>query len=96
MKMTAVHDFTEPDPGRGYSISNVAARTSLSRRTIEYALARGELVGYRKGRRVVVFERDLTRWLLSFEPTTVTASSTSQDASAVEPEAHANEIRAAQ
>lgn len=48
--MTEVHGFMEPDPGCGYSISNVAARTSLSRRTIEYALARGELVGYRKGR----------------------------------------------
>ncbi len=72
MKMTAVHDSTDPDPGRGYSISNVAARTSLSRRTIEYALARNELVGYRKGRRVVVFERDLVRWLRSFERATVT------------------------
>lgn len=72
MKMNEVHDSTGPDPGRGYSISNVAARTSLSRRTIEYALASGELVGYRKGRRVVVFERDLVRWLLSFEKAAVT------------------------
>ncbi|OHU53438.1 hypothetical protein BKG81_06460 [Mycobacteroides chelonae] len=72
MKMTEVQGFTEPDPGRGYSISNVAVRTSLSRRTIEYSLAKGELVGYRKGRRVVVFERDLIRWLGSFEKVKVT------------------------
>ncbi|TDZ77381.1 hypothetical protein DE4585_04775 [Mycobacteroides salmoniphilum] len=95
MKMTEVHDFIDSDPGRGYSISNVAAHTSLSRRTIEYALAKGELVGYRKGRRVVIFQRDLTRWqLLHFEPTTVTVSST--DTSAAEAGVHTNEIRAAQ
>ncbi|MBN7300444.1 helix-turn-helix domain-containing protein [Mycobacteroides abscessus subsp. bolletii] len=96
-EMTEVHDFTDSDPGRGYSISKVAAHTSLSRRTIEYALAKGELVGYRKGRRVVIFERDLTRWLLlHFEPTTVTASFTSQGKAAVEAGVRADEITAAQ
>lgn len=56
--------------GRGLSRREVAARVGVSERTVRYAVARGDLVAHRCGARVIVWERDLERWVDGFEKVT--------------------------
>lgn len=48
--------------GRGFSMRDVAVETSLCLRTVKTLIASGDLVAYRVGKRVIVWERDLEAW----------------------------------
>ncbi|WP_371666747.1 helix-turn-helix domain-containing protein [Mycobacteroides abscessus] len=57
------------------SILSLAQAVELSTfcdRTLRSAISDGELMAYRRGRRIVIWEHDLLAWLRSFEKVKVT------------------------
>jgi hypothetical protein len=52
---------------RVLSIVQAVERSTFSDRTIRAAIASGELMAYRRRRRIIIWERDLIRWLRSFD-----------------------------
>ncbi|SII74986.1 Uncharacterised protein [Mycobacteroides abscessus subsp. abscessus] len=60
------------DSGGVLSLAQAVERSTFSDRTLRSAISDGELVAYRRGRRIIIWERDLIRWLRGFDKVTVT------------------------
>ncbi|KRQ29961.1 hypothetical protein BKG79_22230 [Mycobacteroides chelonae] len=54
------------------SLAQAVERSTFSDRTLRSAISDGELVAYRRGRRIIIWEQDLIRWLRGFEKVQVT------------------------
>jgi excisionase family DNA binding protein len=63
--MSKPDETNKPTLPRVWSLNNLAAHLGLSRRTLNYALAAGDLDHYRVGTRALIPEASVIAWLES-------------------------------
>lgn len=56
-------------------VKDVVRESGVGRSSVDRALATGKLVGYRHGRRIIVWRRDYERWIATFQPLAAPAAS---------------------